>query len=98
MITKEQRLFIDRAMKVVRWRMDVDSGEMIEQRKDGEQYCKDYLSVKGSISQRNLAGICATVNEVFYQSGSDLMVGNSMGEFIPSTAKPHHSDEQKEDN
>ena len=87
MLNDEHRLFIDRAMKVIRWRMDVESGEMIEQIKDGEQYCKDHLSVKGTISQRDLGAICATVNEVLYQSCSDIMVSNSMGEFIPAQRK-----------
>lgn len=87
MLSDEHRLFINRAMKVMAWRMDVASGEMIEQIKDGEQYCDDHLSVKGTISQIDLDAICATVNEVLYQSGSDIMVANCMGEFIPAKRK-----------
>lgn len=84
MITKEQHLFIDRTIKVMAWRTDVEIGELIEQRRDGEQYCKDHLSVKGGISQGDLETICDVVNDAFLKSGCDLMVSNSMGEFTPA--------------
>ena len=83
MITEEQKLFIDRTTKALKWRIDVDSGEMIEQSKDGLQYCKTHLSYPGRISQKDLGLICDIVNDVFFKCGSDLMVGNSMGEILP---------------
>ncbi len=84
MITVEQKLFIGRTVTTLCWRMDVDSGEMIEQRKDGVQYCKDHLSISGSISQTDLDSICAAVNLTFKSCGSNLKVSNNMGEFIPA--------------
>lgn len=84
MITKGQRLFIDRVMRVMTWRVDVDTGELIEQRMHGEQYCKDHLSVKDDILQGDLETICDVVNDAFLKSGCDLMVNNNLGEFIPA--------------
>ena len=87
MFNDKHRLFIDRVMKVMAWRLDIESNEMIECVKDGEQYCKDHLSIKGTISQRDMDAICYTVNEVLYQSGSTIMVANNMGEFLPTKFK-----------
>jgi hypothetical protein len=76
-------IFANRVIRTIKWRLDVNKGEMIEQRKDGLQYCKDHLSHPGTISQKDLNSICVIVNNTFYECGSDLKVGNSMGEFIP---------------
>ena len=81
---KEQFIFIIRVMKVLQWRVDCASGEMIESRYNGEQYCKDHLSVKGSISQDDLETICTIVNNTFETAGSNLRVVDSMGEFVPA--------------
>lgn len=87
----QTKLFIVRAIRTMNWRFDVESGEMIEQDAkqifdsplSGMQYCKDHLSHPGPISQKDIDSICAIVNLAFYNCGSDLMVKNSMGEFIP---------------
>jgi len=82
-ITKEQKLFTDKVIKALKWRIDVDSGEMIEQSKDGLQYCKTHLSYPGRVSQKDLNLICDIINSVFDKCDSNLMVGNSMGEILP---------------
>ena len=87
MITPEQELFVNCVMAAIKWRLDVDSGEMIEARKNGMQYCKDHLSHPGSMSQKDLNSICAIVNGMFSSCGSNLMIANSMGEFIPAWRK-----------
>lgn len=84
MTTIQQKLFIGRTIRTLNWRLAADRGEMIEQRKDGLQYCKDHLSHPGSISQEDLDSICDVVNDVFGRCDSDLRVGNNMGEFIPT--------------
>lgn len=85
MTTKEQKLLIDRVITTFKWRMDVDRGEMIEQRINGMQYCKDHLSHSGGVSQKDLDSICDIVSDLFFKCGSDLTVDNSMGEIIPTT-------------
>jgi len=82
-LTEKQKLFVSRVIKAIKWRIDVDSGEMVEQVKDGEQYCKDHLSYAGSVSQIDLELIGDIVNSVFDKCDSNLMVGDSMGEILP---------------
>ena len=83
MLTSEHKLFINRVTKALKWRMDVAGGEMIDQSKDGLQYCKTHLSGPGRISQKDLDLICNIVNNVFDKCGSNLRVANHMGEFLP---------------
>ena len=84
---EQTKLFVSRVVRTLNWRLDVEKGEMIEQNANGMQYCKDHLSQPGSISQRDLDSICIIVNQTFYECGSNLMVSNSMGEFIPTYRK-----------
>ena len=70
----------------LQWREDVAGGEMIEQQKDGESYTRTYLGFK-SVSQDELNNICDAANTWWEKSGSDLRIGNSMGEIIPGLAK-----------
>ena len=79
----------------IRWREDVATGEMIEQRitehrEDGihygMQYTKDHLSFP-SVFQYELDHICKVANLWWELHGSKLRITNSMGELIPATMK-----------
>ena len=91
-ILNEHSLFMDRVGLVLQWRRDI---ERWEYKKDKErlfrernvQYCKDHLSVSGSISQDDLCLICSIVNDIFERAGLKIRVVDSMGEFIPATIK-----------
>ena len=79
------KLFVSRVVRTLNWRIAVESGEMIEQRANGMEYCKDHLShCTSPLSQRDLDSICNIVNTTFYECGSDLMVENSGGVFVPA--------------
>ncbi len=74
-----------RLKKAITWRLDVEQGEMIE----AAGYRKDYMGFKGSISQKELNAICEASGKIFEALGSDLRIGNSMGELRPGfTAWP----------
>lgn len=70
----------------LRWREDVESGEMIT----SKGYQKNHLNLPrsgGLISQGDLDAICDVANRWWLLCGSDLRITNSMGEIIPGFAK-----------
>ena len=67
---------LDQLMQVLSWVKDLQEGEMIE--KAGRT--RNYLSVKGTISQMDLDAICLFVNE---ELDTPVRLCNNMGEFIP---------------
>ena len=67
-------------MLLIQWVEDQLKGEMIE----GNGYFKAYLSVPGSISQKELNALCKAVNLYLKKmERTDFRICNSMGKFIP---------------
>jgi hypothetical protein len=68
----------------IRWREDVERGEMIEQRKDGFAYRHDYLGFP-RIKQKTLDNICIIANKWWELNESPLRIYWAMGEFRPAS-------------
>lgn len=83
MITLKRKLFINRVIDTMRWRLGGESAETVEQRKDGLPFVVFGHVDDGIISQKDLNLICDIVNDTFKECGSSLAVDCSMGEFIP---------------
>lgn len=78
---------IEKGQLAIKWRLDVERGEMIECTANGQQYCRTHLTFRGESRQEQLNGICCTVNAFFERAGSPLRVTNYMGELRPDTAR-----------
>lgn len=70
--------FTAKLQKALRWRDDVEDGEMIE----SHNYRKEYMGFN-KISQKELNAICEAANCYYSLMGSSLRIGNSMGELKP---------------
>lgn len=74
----------------LRWREDVDRGEMISKvitPADSTHFDKHHYAFGSSTSQDTLDWICRTANLWFELHDSPLRVTNSMGELIPGHTK-----------
>jgi hypothetical protein len=81
------KIFMNRVVKVLQWRVDVESGEVIEHvvvLSPNEQYCKSHLTFDAAlIDPTYIRRICSAANDVFRTSGCNLMVYAVDGRVIP---------------
>jgi hypothetical protein len=77
---ERHKIFMIRVAKVLQWRVDVESGEMIEH---GDTYCKDHLIIEDNLDPTYLRRICSAANDVFRTSGCNLMVYANKGKVVP---------------
>jgi hypothetical protein len=83
---ERHKIFMIRVAKVLQWRVDVESGEMIEHvvvLSPREQYCKDHLIIEDNLDPTYLRRICSAANDVFRTSGCNLMVYANKGKVVP---------------
>jgi len=74
-------------IKILEWRMDVASPEMIEQVTEDLHHTKQYLVFRKLIEQKRLDKLCELVNIIFAFTESDLRVYTSWGEIRPTKVR-----------
>jgi hypothetical protein len=73
----------NKLIRALQWRDDVESGEIIER----QHYRHDYMAFPNGVTQKELDTICLAANAFYKVIGSNVRIGNHMGELIPGYEK-----------
>lgn len=76
---------IDALIILLRWRQDVERGEMIQSHSFGNQYTKTHL-ILGEVKRKDMDNLAYAANQALNWLNTNLAVSTKGGKFLPYKA------------